>query len=307
MANISETADWVDGVYQIETSDPISGGPNGIDNLPHKHLAARTRYLKMITDEVIAARGGYPTLLEHLEIFDASSVDTVNAIIALSMEALGQAGLANRELDKLQHKRIQSGLVTIKNRGVISGCAVSRSGSANRNLAISAGACFVWGRVLPVLAEDAGASVPPNPGTTSQVCYAYLYVNTSGQIVFACTSLGEAIPDDGVGLCQLTVPAGNTDATDPALANVTLTDIRRMEPNYPTWFASAPHAPVALPYALLDSNYIINLDVVSLKGVPLLSGGDLYIGSRNVNGFNIYYNGIADSIQVRWSIRHDNL
>lgn len=46
MANLNETATWEAGIYQWETSDPVQGGPNGIDNKPTRQLANRTLWLK---------------------------------------------------------------------------------------------------------------------------------------------------------------------------------------------------------------------------------------------------------------------
>ncbi|MGP3283879.1 phage tail protein [Serratia bockelmannii] len=46
MANLPETPQWEDGVYQIEVSDPVLGGPDGISNRQAKQLASRTSYLK---------------------------------------------------------------------------------------------------------------------------------------------------------------------------------------------------------------------------------------------------------------------
>lgn len=46
MANLPETPQWEDGIYQIEVSDPVLGGPDGITNRPIKQLASRTSYLK---------------------------------------------------------------------------------------------------------------------------------------------------------------------------------------------------------------------------------------------------------------------
>ncbi|WP_063533298.1 phage tail protein [Burkholderia sp. MSMB1589WGS] len=46
MANLKERAQWEDGIYQLETSDPVMGGPDGIDNVQAKQLANRTLYLK---------------------------------------------------------------------------------------------------------------------------------------------------------------------------------------------------------------------------------------------------------------------
>lgn len=49
MANITEELNnpqWSEGIYQLETTDPVLGGPNGIANRQAKELAARTQYLK---------------------------------------------------------------------------------------------------------------------------------------------------------------------------------------------------------------------------------------------------------------------
>lgn len=46
MANLKETPVWEAGIYQWETSDPVMGGENGIDNKPTRQLANRTSWLK---------------------------------------------------------------------------------------------------------------------------------------------------------------------------------------------------------------------------------------------------------------------
>ena len=46
MANLPETPQWEEGIYQIEVSDPVLGGPDGISNRQAKQLASRTSYLK---------------------------------------------------------------------------------------------------------------------------------------------------------------------------------------------------------------------------------------------------------------------
>ncbi|HFC8531564.1 TPA: phage tail protein [Neisseria lactamica] len=50
MANLNETAQWEPGIYQLETSDPVMGGPDGIDNRQAKQLANRTLWLKNQTE-----------------------------------------------------------------------------------------------------------------------------------------------------------------------------------------------------------------------------------------------------------------
>ena len=46
MANLKEQNVWAAGIYQIETSDPVIGGPDGVDNLPLRQLTNRTLWLK---------------------------------------------------------------------------------------------------------------------------------------------------------------------------------------------------------------------------------------------------------------------
>lgn len=45
MANLRETGVWEEGIYQLETADPVMGGPDGIDNRAPRQLANRTRWL----------------------------------------------------------------------------------------------------------------------------------------------------------------------------------------------------------------------------------------------------------------------
>ncbi|MGG6046693.1 tail fiber protein [Salmonella enterica] len=46
MGKLTELEQWDEDVYQIETSDPVLGGPEGLSNRPQKQLANRTRWLK---------------------------------------------------------------------------------------------------------------------------------------------------------------------------------------------------------------------------------------------------------------------
>lgn len=54
MANLPETPDYPAGVYQIETSDPVLGGPGGIANRQAEQLGNRTAWLKDKVDAFIS-------------------------------------------------------------------------------------------------------------------------------------------------------------------------------------------------------------------------------------------------------------
>ncbi len=46
MAKLAESSQWEEDLYQIETADPVEGGPDGVSNKQAKQLGGRTRYLK---------------------------------------------------------------------------------------------------------------------------------------------------------------------------------------------------------------------------------------------------------------------
>lgn len=52
MANLPESSVWETGIYQLEETDPVQGGANGIDNQQGKQLANRTVYLKGLVDSL---------------------------------------------------------------------------------------------------------------------------------------------------------------------------------------------------------------------------------------------------------------
>lgn len=47
---LAEAAEWETALYQIETDDPVLGGPTGIANLQARQLANRTAYLKALME-----------------------------------------------------------------------------------------------------------------------------------------------------------------------------------------------------------------------------------------------------------------
>ncbi|HDR8943572.1 TPA: hypothetical protein QDA71_000537 [Burkholderia vietnamiensis] len=53
--NLVEREKWEDGIYQLEESDPVIGGPDGIDNLQAKQLANRTVYLRAAIEKTSAS------------------------------------------------------------------------------------------------------------------------------------------------------------------------------------------------------------------------------------------------------------
>ncbi len=60
MAQLPETSEWPQGIYQLEVDDPVQGGSDGVSNTQARQLANRTQYLKDQAD-------GHATRIETVE------------------------------------------------------------------------------------------------------------------------------------------------------------------------------------------------------------------------------------------------
>lgn len=304
MATVTESSVWESGIYRIETTDPILGGENGTANTQAKQLANRTKYLKTRADQVDAAKGPYADLQSRMDAIEteaeALGPDMQDAQLAALKFAIDQSALANYTAKALREQLQQEGEVTILNRGVVSGCTLVKSTTAARNLSVDAGVAFASGRTYPVGAATNAASVPANTGGGSVTVYAYLYPHADGGYRLAVTAIGQAVPANGITIYNVTIPANSTDATDPNLASVTLTSVRRIEALFP----QALDAPVDTYIAinqLAASDYRVDMDVVSAVGAPCRSN-DVAAVSRATNGLILRLASAADDVVVRWRV-----
>lgn len=116
MANLQEVVSWDIGVYQLETSDPVLGGPGGTSNKQAQALANRTTYLKRHVDDIeagVTAAG------------KANKLTTARNV-AIAGDVTGQAsfdGSANITIN-----------VTYKNSGVVAGTYRSVTVDAKGNI-----------------------------------------------------------------------------------------------------------------------------------------------------------------------------
>lgn len=252
-------------------------------------------------NEIAQARNGKPSLDARLGTMEsnisATSVDMQNASGAALKFALDQAALANYSIRALKQQLQQEGELTIENKGVVFGCVATKSATAARNLTLSTGVCFANGRTYPVADATNAASVPPNIGNSNVTASAYLYLD-GDKWKLAVTALGQAVPGNAIRLYTLTIPANSTDATDPNLSGVTLTDVRRIEANFPTVMNSAVTVSAALN-TLSANDYRLTFDVISAVGAPC-EARHIIASSRATNGFTIMLASAADNVVVRW-------
>lgn len=116
MANLQEVVSWDAGVYQLETSDPVLGGPGGNSNKQAQALANRTAYLKKHVDDL---EGGTTAAGKANKLTTARN-------IALAGDVAGQTSFDG------------SGNITItatyKNSGVVAGTYRSVTVDAKGNV-----------------------------------------------------------------------------------------------------------------------------------------------------------------------------
>lgn len=200
MANLIETSAFEAGIYQLETSDPVLGGPGGISNLQPQQLANRTRFLKDQVDALQAAAGTYATLaqlvaelakLDHKQSVRAATtanLASLSGLLTVDGVAL-QAG--DRVLVKNQTAGAQNGIY------VASASAWARATDADENAEVTGGM---------VMGVEEGAL---NGGTRWKL-------TTSGAITVGTTAL--VFTDILAGYAPLASPGltGNPTAPTPA-------------------------------------------------------------------------------------------
>ena len=222
----------------------------------------------------------------------------LNVLAGAVAQATDMAAFAGRELDRLRKVYMQRGSVTIYNRGVKSGCAASKSTA--RKIDVALGQFFMDGRIYGIPAELADAvTVPDNNTGAAATCYVYLYID-SGDVAVGITALGTEVTSQGVELCSLTLPDGNTSVTDSDLGSVTLTDTRRVEASWPQLVDAAAFEYIALDYIFHDNDYQVAVDIDSFSG-SMAQVGDILVEDRLRNGFKLYTTGTADEIVINYT------
>jgi len=304
MANLPESPTWVSGIYQIETTDPVVGGPDGISNLQAKQLANRTAWLKQIADEVIAARGGKSSLDKRLDQYDAYSPEQQTDIVAGILEALGLGGLLSKEIENIRKRVFAQGVAYLKNKYVIQGFVLTKSDiralhlSETGTVGTGVSRAKIDGMIISVPDDDYHVSVPTNEDNYDKTYYAYLKKQTDGTYR---VEIELAVPPDGLVLYSLLIPAGDTGNN---LNNVTLTDLRTVQPENGWVINSRPYVYVPLPYTLPSADYGVDLEVEDATDISAV--GSLRIYNRQTNGFRIEMTGSADNVRIRWTLHNIN-
>lgn len=293
MANLDEQAQWEEGIYQLELTDPVVGGPDGISNLQAKQLANRTQFLKEQQNK-------------QQTIVDGYSPEMQEGILTSLLFAADMAAMALKEVEQTRLTRFQELYATIQNRGVKSGVTLSKSSTATRNISCSDGIVFMRGREYPVANQTNTAAIASNTTGKAGTVIIYMFLTSAQEIDVAATTLNGAMPAGAIELGRATVPAGNTEENDPYLARVTIADSARREPGWPSVQKAPASVAVALNRALPDSSYLVDIEVESCIGGDLQTG-EVQPKDKLKNGFKLVTSGNADEIKVRMLVQHPSI
>lgn len=277
-------------------------------NLRYEEIDENFSFLEQhrsqMRNELDAAKGDSSSVSERLNGM-SSQLESLSPEyqddLSASVMAMDQAAVANRSVQALKEQLQQEGEITVRNRGVVTGCAVTRSTTAARNLNLASGIAFMHGRIFSAPERENAASVPTNTSSSSVTVHAFLYFHTASQRMrLSVTAIGDEVPDHGIHIYDITIPANSTDETDPSLEYVTLTNVRRMEPEFPANLNS-PRTQSIVIEDLRDSDYRVDIDLVSAVGEPCRSE-QVQVLSRATNGFTLRLATGADNIVLRWRV-----
>lgn len=175
MANVPETTSFDAGIYQIETTDPVLGGPNGIANAQAKGLANRTAFLKQQIDQLNSGQltpawiASQDYVQEQLQKLDAK-------------QSVRAATTANINLSGVQ--TIDGVLLTVGDRVLVK----DQTAAAQNGIYLAAAQS--WARAADAdngskLSSGARVSVEEGTGNAGSVWY----LSTTGLINVGSTAL----------------------------------------------------------------------------------------------------------------------
>ena len=297
MANLPESASWADGIYQIETTDPVMGGVNGISNAQAKQLANRTKWLKEQSDtqanRLTSIEGGIDEQAQ-------------NALIGLGMQAMVNIGVLAKSVDNIRKRVLAQGVATLKNKWVVQGFALSKASEIralhlSQTGTVASDTSIAWtdGKRVQLADDDYHVTVPTNTSTTDTlVLYAYL-VKSDGvyRVILAST-----VPDDGLLLYEVRIAANDT-AVD--CRNVTLVDRRTIQGISGFLITTPQTLYIPFPFPLQSSSdYDVIFTVESATDKAAV--GNIEITSKTANGCSLQITGSADNVKIRWSLLNIN-
>jgi hypothetical protein len=227
--------------------------------------------------------------------------EQTNPLAAGMQEAMARAEMAQKSVDDVRQRVFAQGTVVIKNKYVVQGFVLTKSDVRYLHLSetgtVSNGEsiAYIDGGYAKLIDDDLEVPIPENPGDADMIRHAYLADLGGGDYKVV---LGDDVPDAGLLLYVVTIPAGSTGND---ISAVTLTDSREIKDPLSWLRESAPNAYVALKHPLpAGQAYDVLLTVESASDRAAV--GDLRPYDKQDNGFKIGFSGTADNVVVRYTV-----
>lgn len=267
------------------------------------------------------------TIVEKIEELTESSVAQTEASQALALEVANKMGsidlhvnnieinLNNRindeianavnpelqeavdvlrdDLTRVETETHRHVMLTMYNRGIITGCDVAVSQDTARTVSVSEGRCFMLGREW--LVPAASVSIDDNTGPEMKIYFVVSHTEDGPKI-----SVVTSMTDQAIGLTEITIPSNNTASNDLYGMDWVVRHFARREPFWPIVVSPATHQ-VPMPNIPGISNYHITIDVLRYIGPsqPVISAPK---SARATNTARVYLAGLADRVFMSVSI-----
>ncbi|MFM4793250.1 gp53-like domain-containing protein [Aeromonas hydrophila] len=277
MANLQEVVSWEAGIYQLETGDPVLGGPGGVSNKQGQALANRTAYLKKHVDDI---EGG------NTAAGKADKLSTARNI-ALDGDVTGQAAFDG------------SGNITItatyKNSGVVAGTYRSVTVDAKGNITAGSNPTTLSGYGITDAVPSSQLATEAVKGIAAIATQAEVNTGTDDtKFVTAKKLLAwvKQASETVLGMMKVATQSQTDTGTDDDVA-VTPKKLRSgfaalMSPNgyvaFPTWMGGLIIQWGRTPDSIANADIVVTLPITFPRDVYSIAfAGDTFPGTVNFN------------------------
>ncbi|EHU8672630.1 tail fiber protein [Salmonella enterica] len=174
MGKLTELEQWDEDIYQIETSDPVLGGPEGLSNRPQKQLANRTQWLKKQLEDANNALAEHEKSRNHPD-----ATLTAKGFVRLYSGVMSDSEVmaATPKAVKIAMDNANARLAKERNLADLTNVRLARQSlqlgnSATRNVGATADTVAAGddSRITGALQKDQnGADIPDKPGFIKNV------------------------------------------------------------------------------------------------------------------------------------------
>ncbi|EIS6337066.1 tail fiber protein [Salmonella enterica] len=174
MGKLTELEQWDEDVYQIETSDPVLGGPEGLSNRPQKQLANRTQWLKKQLEDANSALAEHEKSRNHP---DATLTDKGFVKLYSGVTSMDETMAATPKAVKIAMDNANARLAKERNLADLTNVPLARQSlqlgnSATLNVGTTPGTVAAGddSRITGAMQKDQnGADIPDKPGFIKNV------------------------------------------------------------------------------------------------------------------------------------------